>query len=218
MFLSTLKFLQFITGLILTVLFFAAPSITQSLYPNVSPVASASEFYTDSALLIMLTGAFANLLSGCYLATLPPPRKPLQVLASLAFLAAGILAAANAFARLHVDPVLANTPLVTLGLLISGLVLHFICNLHLLNPANSNAAKSAPVAALESGREGGIVKWFNVSKGFGFITRDSGEDIFVHYRAIRGEGHRTLSDGQRVHFVVAKKEKGLQAEDVAVER
>ncbi|MTI13541.1 cold-shock protein [Sansalvadorimonas verongulae] len=71
---------------------------------------------------------------------------------------------------------------------------------------------------MESGRETGTVKWFNVSKGFGFITRDSGDDIFVHYRAIRGEGHRILSEGQRVDFVVAEKEKGLQAEDVAQTR
>ncbi|MCY4471926.1 MAG: cold-shock protein [Kistimonas sp.] len=65
-----------------------------------------------------------------------------------------------------------------------------------------------------SEREEGAVKWFNVSKGFGFITRDQGGDVFVHYRAIRGEGHRALGEGQRVEFVVAKREKGLQAEDV----
>ncbi|MCY4328503.1 MAG: cold-shock protein [Endozoicomonadaceae bacterium] len=66
----------------------------------------------------------------------------------------------------------------------------------------------------DSFRETGTVKWFNNSKGFGFITRDKGSDIFVHYRAIRGEGHRTLVEGQRVEFVIAKKDKGFQAEDV----
>ncbi|MCL6270223.1 cold-shock protein [Sansalvadorimonas sp. 2012CJ34-2] len=70
----------------------------------------------------------------------------------------------------------------------------------------------------DGSRECGTVKWFNVSKGFGFITRDHGGDIFVHYRAIRGEGHRTLSEGQRVEFQVANKEKGLQAEDVVAAR
>lgn len=65
-------------------------------------------------------------------------------------------------------------------------------------------------------RESGSVKWFNVAKGFGFITRDCGDDVFVHYRAIRGEGHKTLSEGQRVEFVVVEKEKGLQAEDVSI--
>lgn len=64
-------------------------------------------------------------------------------------------------------------------------------------------------------RESGSVKWFNASKGFGFITRDSGDDIFVHFRSIRGEGHRVLHDGQRVEFAISEGDKGLQAEDVA---
>lgn len=64
-------------------------------------------------------------------------------------------------------------------------------------------------------REQGHVKWFNASKGFGFITRDSGDDVFVHFRSIRGEGHRVLKDGQRVEFAVSQGEKGLQADDVA---
>lgn len=63
-------------------------------------------------------------------------------------------------------------------------------------------------------REQGRVKWFNATKGFGFITRDQGDDVFVHYRSIRGEGHRTLREGQKVEFVVVKGEKGLQAEDI----
>lgn len=63
-------------------------------------------------------------------------------------------------------------------------------------------------------RESGKVKWFNATKGFGFITRDQGDDVFVHYRSIRGEGHRTLREGQSVEFVVTKGDKGLQAEDV----
>jgi CspA family cold shock protein len=63
-------------------------------------------------------------------------------------------------------------------------------------------------------RETGKVKWFNATKGFGFITRSQGDDVFVHYRSIRGEGHRTLREGQGVEFVVTKGEKGLQAEDV----
>lgn len=63
-------------------------------------------------------------------------------------------------------------------------------------------------------RETGQVKWFNASKGFGFITRDNGEDIFVHFRSIRGEGHRVLKDGQRVEFSVSTGDKGLQADDV----
>ncbi|TXI32027.1 MAG: cold-shock protein [Aquipseudomonas alcaligenes] len=64
-------------------------------------------------------------------------------------------------------------------------------------------------------REVGTVKWFNDSKGYGFIQRESGPDVFVHYRAIRGEGHRSLIEGQQVEFAVIQGQKGLQAEDVA---
>ena len=63
-------------------------------------------------------------------------------------------------------------------------------------------------------RTTGTVKWFNDSKGFGFITRESGPDVFVHFRAIQGTGHRTLTEGQRVSFRVTQGPKGLQAEDV----
>ncbi|CAH0324792.1 cold-shock protein [Pseudomonas brassicacearum] len=63
-------------------------------------------------------------------------------------------------------------------------------------------------------RETGNVKWFNDAKGYGFIQREDGADVFVHYRAIRGEGHRSLTEGQQVEYVVVKGQKGLQAEDV----
>lgn len=65
-----------------------------------------------------------------------------------------------------------------------------------------------------SAREQGVVKWFNDSKGFGFIQRSSGEDIFVHFRAIQGDGYRSLQDGQKVEFTVVEGQKGLQAEEV----
>ena len=66
----------------------------------------------------------------------------------------------------------------------------------------------------DTDREMGTVKWFNVSKGFGFIVREDGEEIFVHFRSIRGEGRRSLRDGQSVSFVVTQSDKGPQAEDV----
>lgn len=65
-------------------------------------------------------------------------------------------------------------------------------------------------------REQGVVKWFNDTKGFGFIQRNGGDDVFVHFRAIKADGHRTLRDGQRVEFTVAKGQKGFQAEDVVM--
>lgn len=63
-------------------------------------------------------------------------------------------------------------------------------------------------------RTSGTVKWFNESKGFGFISRENGPDVFVHFRAINGSGFRTLQEGQRVSFKVVQGQKGLQAEDV----
>lgn len=62
--------------------------------------------------------------------------------------------------------------------------------------------------------ETGTVKWFNSSKGFGFITREEGEDVFVHFRAIVGEGFKTLDEGDRVEFDVEQGPKGLQAANV----
>jgi CspA family cold shock protein len=63
-------------------------------------------------------------------------------------------------------------------------------------------------------RESGTVKWFNAQKGFGFITREQGDDVFVHFRAINSDGYKTLHEGQKVDFTVTKGQKGLQAEDV----
>lgn len=67
-----------------------------------------------------------------------------------------------------------------------------------------------------STREKGTVKWFNNSKGYGFIQRDQGDDVFVHFRAINAEGYRSLEEGQRVEFAVTQGQKGLQAENVTV--
>lgn len=67
-------------------------------------------------------------------------------------------------------------------------------------------------------RQSGTVKWFDNKKGYGFIVReDEDEDIFVHYREIRGQGYRTLNEGQRVEFTLNKSDKGLAAQDVDVE-
>jgi CspA family cold shock protein len=59
--------------------------------------------------------------------------------------------------------------------------------------------------------ETGTVKWFNGSKGYGFITREQGDDIFVHYKAIEGEGYKSLDEGDRVQFEIGQGPKGLQA-------
>lgn len=62
--------------------------------------------------------------------------------------------------------------------------------------------------------EKGTVKWFNGSKGYGFITRESGDDVFVHYKAIEGDGYKSLDEGDQVQFEVGEGPKGLQANNV----
>jgi cold shock protein len=62
--------------------------------------------------------------------------------------------------------------------------------------------------------EKGTVKWFNNAKGYGFITRESGEDLFVHFKSIAGEGYKTLKQGEAVQFDVEQGQKGLQAVNV----
>ena len=63
--------------------------------------------------------------------------------------------------------------------------------------------------------ETGTVKWFNNAKGYGFISRESGEDVFVHYKSIVGDGYKTLNEGEKVQFEVEKGPKGLQAAKVS---
>lgn len=63
-------------------------------------------------------------------------------------------------------------------------------------------------------RETGSIKWFDNAKGFGFIVRESGDDVFVHFSSIRGEGYRSLEEGQQVEFEVVQGQKGPQAQDV----
>ena len=96
-------------------------------------------------------------------------------------------------------------------------------------PSKRSAAKGRspeqqPVPVSDAPHESGTVKWFNRTKGFGFIIRESGEEIFVHQRSIRsvgqGDNRRrpALRDGQKVIFQVAERDKGLQAEDVAADQ
>ncbi|MDZ7264437.1 MAG: cold shock domain-containing protein [candidate division KSB1 bacterium] len=64
--------------------------------------------------------------------------------------------------------------------------------------------------------EQGTVKWFNASKGYGFIKRDSGDDVFVHYKSIIGTGYKSLKQGEQVEFEIEQTDKGLQAKNVTV--
>ncbi len=74
----------------------------------------------------------------------------------------------------------------------------------------------ARIDVLRTGREIGTVKWFNDDKGFGFIEREAGEDVFVHFSSIRGDGYKSLNEGQKVEFTLGTGQKGPQALDVTV--
>ena len=132
-----------------------------------------------------------------------------------------VLAATAAWALLTFVTV-AQPALVFLVLVIATLATAFLVTIPVSKaavtaskPSNGSSKKQTTKASVTEGpREEGEVKWFNVSKGFGFITKDDGEEIFVHFRSIIGEGRRGLKDGQRVSFVEANSDKGPQAEDV----
>lgn len=95
--------------------------------------------------------------------------------------------------------------------LISFLSIFIACALYALT---STSRSSSAHTVISGDQERGTVKWFNAAKGFGFITRENGEDVFVHFRSIQGKGHRSLGEGQPVIFSVAEGDKGLQAVDV----
>lgn len=207
MYLNHLKFLHTLLGLVLITGYLTSYTLLTRLYPDVYPNQTVIDTLLDSSNILLLVTATANLLLGTYLVALHGSRRLLQTTGSVLIILSGLSAASVTFGRLPQMPGDLNVALLPLSALLTGLAAHLLCNLRALNPKTRLIVDT-------SDRETGTVKWFNISKGFGFITRDQGEDVFVHYRAIRGEGHRTLAEGQRVEFIVTKKEKGLQAEDV----
>ncbi len=158
--------------------------------------------------LLLASFALANLLIAPILPTWARGgRRQLQGLVSAVVVVATAMQAAFILANVEqIDGHSASS--LSLITLLAAVILHLALNLRKVS------TKSAPLSQDLSDRETGTVKWFNTSKGFGFISRDSGDDIFVHFRAIRGEGHRVLVEGQRVEFTVMDRDKGLQAEDV----
>ena len=92
--------------------------------------------------------------------------------------------------------------------------------LRMASPAFRPVFSSTPLVrnfSEEGGREHGTVKWFDASKGFGFVVREDGQgDLFVHFSAIQGDGYRCLEEGQRVEFTIAHGQKGPIADDVVV--
>ncbi|WP_319021343.1 cold-shock protein [Pseudomonas sp. FME51] len=134
-----------------------------------------------------------------------PIRNTLSVLGSVLLLIGALVPLVTLLA----NPAAGTLLTLAIGISVAGVCLFAALTLTGMLPRPTRSHRMD-----DNAREMGTVKWFNTSKGFGFISRDQGEDVFVHFRAIRGEGHRVLLEGQRVEFVVAHREKGLQAEDV----
>ncbi len=182
-----------------------ALTLTLALANDLVQLTAARIDFNSSAVLILMAVALCNLLMAApsFLGT--TTKNLLQIIASKAVLLSTIL---STWSVVEMNSKLLghSNELLAIIVLVSGVLLHFLLNI--------TTSDTSVVSIDHSDRETGTVKWFNITKGFGFITRDSGEDVFVHYRAIRGEGHRTLSEGQRVEFIVVDKDKGLQAEDV----
>lgn len=192
-----LKIVHLLTG-VAALLLSLAPSLRNESLPYLQQA---------DALYLALFG-----LSNLLLAPLLPIRhhgirSQLQALVSALMVLTVVLQALILLAPL---PVIGALPAIVLSLatLSLAVILHLAINL------SPRPQQQAPLTRDMGNRETGTVKWFNTSKGFGFISRDSGDDIFVHFRAIRGEGHRVLIEGQRVEFSVMNRDKGLQAEDV----
>ncbi|SDK25813.1 cold-shock DNA-binding protein family [Pseudomonas delhiensis] len=190
-----LKIVHLLTGVAALVLSFA-PSLRADAIPYLQ---------NADAVYLALLGLTALLLT--------PASQRVQQLQSLVSALIALAVVLQILILLAPLPSIGDQPAIVLPLLILAIavVLQLAGRLQ-KRPSASPAAPEAPIS--DENRETGTVKWFNTSKGFGFISRDTGEDIFVHFRAIRGEGHRILIEGQRVEFSVVQRDKGLQAEDV----
>ncbi|GAB7532345.1 cold-shock protein [Pseudomonas sp. 3A(2025)] len=193
-----LKIVHLVTG---------AAALLLSFIPSLRSEALSSHLLQPDALYLAFFGLLNLLLAPVVPHWKKGPRRNLQNLVSALLVIAVIVQTLTLLVPLQN---IAGQPAIAIALLIAliAIALHLGATLYKRSP-------SPIVQSHDLGnRDTGTVKWFNASKGFGFISRDSGDDIFVHFRAIRGEGHRVLVEGQRVEFSVMNRDKGLQAEDV----
>jgi CspA family cold shock protein len=193
-----LKIVHLLTG---------AAALLLSFIPSLRSEALSSYLSQPDALYLALFGLINLVLAPVIPYWNKGPRHQLQNLVSGLLVMAVVLQVLTLLVPLET---IAGQPAVLASLLavVIAVALHLAVSFYRSSPT--------PVAQSQDlgNRDTGTVKWFNTSKGFGFISRDSGDDIFVHFRAIRGEGHRVLVEGQRVEFSVMNRDKGLQAEDV----
>jgi CspA family cold shock protein len=193
-----LKIVHLLTG---------AAALLLSFVPSLRTVDAAPYLQQPDALYLALFGLLNLILAPVIPQWNKGTRHQLQAVVSALLVLAVVLQTLTLLAQLE----MAGQPATAFSLLsaVAAVVLHLAISFY----PSKRASSPAPSYDM-SNRDTGTVKWFNTSKGFGFISRDSGDDIFVHFRAIRGEGHRVLVEGQRVEFSVMNRDKGLQAEDV----
>jgi CspA family cold shock protein len=193
-----LKIVHLLTG---------AAALLLSFIPSLRSEALSSYLSQPDALYLAFFGLINLVLAPVIPYWNKGPRHQLQNLVSVLLILAVVLQILTLLVPLET---IAGQPAVLVSLLavVVAVAIHLAVSFYKSSP--SPAAQPHELG----NRDTGTVKWFNTSKGFGFISRDSGDDIFVHFRAIRGEGHRVLVEGQRVEFSVMNRDKGLQAEDV----
>ena len=193
-----LKIVHLLTG---------AAALLLSFIPSLRSEALSSYLSQPDALYLAFFGLINLVLAPVIPYWNKGPRHQLQNLVSALLVLAVVLQILTLLVPLET---IAGQPAVLVSLLavVIAVAVHLAVSFYRSSPS------PAPQQHDLGQRDTGTVKWFNTSKGFGFISRDSGDDIFVHFRAIRGEGHRVLVEGQRVEFSVMNRDKGLQAEDV----
>lgn len=193
-----LKIVHLLTG---------AAALLLSFIPSLRSEALSSYLSQPDALYLAFFGLINLVLAPVIPYWNKGPRHQLQNLVSVLLVLAVALQILTLLVPLET---IAGQPAVLVSLLavVIAVAVHLAVSFYRSSPS------PAPQSHDLGNRDTGTVKWFNTSKGFGFISRDSGDDIFVHFRAIRGEGHRVLVEGQRVEFSVMNRDKGLQAEDV----
>nr|WP_274134402.1 cold-shock protein [Pseudomonas putida] len=193
-----LKIVHLLTG---------AAALLLSFIPSLRSEALSSYLSQPDALYLAFFGLINLVLAPVIPYWNKGPRHQLQNLVSALLVLAVVLQVLTLLVPLET---IAGQPAVLVSLLavVIAVAVHLAVSFYRSSPS------PAPQQHDLGQRDTGTVKWFNTSKGFGFISRDSGDDIFVHFRAIRGEGHRVLVEGQRVEFSVMNRDKGLQAEDV----
>ena len=212
MYFNAVKYCQMLTGVITLIACVVLYMSHTTLYQYTLTFDAGQKTFGPLAVLLLTaaTGS-GNLMGGCYISAQPGLRAFVQLLGMALMTVAAILGlyAVRTSLAGHTLMLLQVEAFAVIAVLLSaGLTLHALCNLYRFIPRWPRGRSH------DGPHETGVVKWFNITKGFGFITRDCGGDVFVHYRAIQGEGHKVLNEGQQVVFVVTQREKGPQAEQV----